>query len=494
VGDFTTGVANLMGTNVSASTTTMARNGGVGELSLNGGTLTTQLSIGATPGNIVNFNGGVLASRANDVATLISGTNATDASMYLWGAANASSGGLVIDSHSNSSSINSPLLSPAYNVVTSLNITASGSGYTSSPTVSFAGGGGSGAVAVVTLSTAGSVNGFSIVNPGVGYTAAPTVSLAGGLSATGSAATISTTLSANSGVITIPFNNNTTTNAYFGAPPIVQIFPATAVVSGNTLTGGGAGASAIANMSANGRITSITITNPGTNYNSFVYLGTTYRPTVALYGGTLMSSTDSYPTFGSLVTGTNANSAGGLTLNGGGTVTVSSSQNTYAGNTILNAGKLNLTGMITTSPTWNITALGSVNVNGTGAVLTAPTSINATGSIMGTGVVTTATLNAAGLVDFGGTLNVTTAINVLSGGQLNANAVVNTPTVNVLGGGGLGGGGSVINGTSGGLVSVVLAASSNSDAGRGAINTVNGVAGTLTLGGNLTVGGGTLYP
>ena len=54
-----------------------------------------------------------------------------------------------------------------------------GTGYTSAPTVSFSGGGGTGAAATA-LINAGKVYGFTITNAGSGYTGNPTVALAGG--------------------------------------------------------------------------------------------------------------------------------------------------------------------------------------------------------------------------------------------------------------------------------------------------------------------------
>ena len=70
-------------------------------------------------------------------------------------------------------------------------ITAGGSGYTSAPTVSFSGGGGSGAAGTAVV-TNGVVTSIQITNPGTGYTGAPTISISGG---GGSGATATATLS-----------------------------------------------------------------------------------------------------------------------------------------------------------------------------------------------------------------------------------------------------------------------------------------------------------
>lgn len=68
-------------------------------------------------------------------------------------------------------------------------VTNAGSGYTSLPTVSFTGGGGTGAAATAVVALGGTLIGLTITNPGSGYTSAPTVAFAGG-SGTGAAATV----------------------------------------------------------------------------------------------------------------------------------------------------------------------------------------------------------------------------------------------------------------------------------------------------------------
>ena len=63
--------------------------------------------------------------------------------------------------------------------LTFVTLATAGSGYTSAPTVSFSGGGGSGATATAFI-TNGAVIGFRMVSLGSGYTSAPTVTLSGG--------------------------------------------------------------------------------------------------------------------------------------------------------------------------------------------------------------------------------------------------------------------------------------------------------------------------
>jgi hypothetical protein len=81
---------------------------------------------------------------------------------------------------------------PGYRAVTdevhTILVTNGGTGYTSLPTVTLSGGGGSGATAVVAVTIGNVVKAINITNPGKGYTSAPTVSFSGG-GGSGAAAT-----------------------------------------------------------------------------------------------------------------------------------------------------------------------------------------------------------------------------------------------------------------------------------------------------------------
>jgi hypothetical protein len=72
-------------------------------------------------------------------------------------------------------------------VVGSVIITAGGSGYTTAPTVTFSGGGGTGATGTATVAN-GAVTGVTITNPGSGYTSTPTIAFSG--AGTGAAGTV----------------------------------------------------------------------------------------------------------------------------------------------------------------------------------------------------------------------------------------------------------------------------------------------------------------
>lgn len=76
--------------------------------------------------------------------------------------------------------------------ITGVTLTNQGAGYAAAPTVSFTGGGGTGAMGEAVLGTGanvGKVVSITITNPGSGYTSAPTVAFAGGTPTTPAAGT-----------------------------------------------------------------------------------------------------------------------------------------------------------------------------------------------------------------------------------------------------------------------------------------------------------------
>lgn len=154
-------------------------------------------------------------------------------------------GGALIDSFTN------------YGTITSITLTNGGTGYTGTPTVSFSGGGGTGAAANAVV-VGGVVTAIEITNVGSGYTSAPIVTISGG---SGSGAVATATVGA--GAITnllIAHGGS----GYTVAPTIV--------ISG----GGGSGATATATV-VGGVITAVTLTNPGTGYMT--------APTVTVQAG-----------------------------------------------------------------------------------------------------------------------------------------------------------------------------------------------------------------
>ena len=152
-----------------------------------------------------------------------------------------------------------------------------GAGYTSAPIVSITGGGGTGATAIASIA-GGLVTGYTIINPGTGYTSAPTVTLTGGGSTT--AATATATLSITNYIIT---NGGA---GYTSAPTVILTgggFTTAATATASLLQvatisapniGTGIQATAIPIIGTNGAITGYTITNRGSGY--------TTNPTVTL--------------------------------------------------------------------------------------------------------------------------------------------------------------------------------------------------------------------
>ncbi len=103
--------------------------------------------------------------------------------------------------------------------VVGFNFSSGGSGYTSVPSVSFSGGGGSGAIGTVTMSGS-EVSGITITNPGTGYTNAPTVSFSGG-GGSGAAATVILSLDTNIGLQI--FNTDTNCVEYWNGSTWISL-------------------------------------------------------------------------------------------------------------------------------------------------------------------------------------------------------------------------------------------------------------------------------
>lgn len=126
--------------------------------------------------------------------------------------------------------------------VAQINVTAGGSGYTNDVHITFTGGGGSGAAAVVSTATNGVIVNITVTNPGSGYTSAPTVvfTATGGTGAAAVADVIFGQITA----ITVDSGGT----GYTGAPNVVISAPdsnnfptiqaqATALVAGGVVTG-----------------------------------------------------------------------------------------------------------------------------------------------------------------------------------------------------------------------------------------------------------------
>ncbi|MCE4544589.1 MULTISPECIES: right-handed parallel beta-helix repeat-containing protein [unclassified Caballeronia] len=88
-----------------------------------------------------------------------------------------------------------------------------GSGYTSKPTVSFSGGGGSGAAATAELSNSGRIIGVNMTNNGSGYTSAPSVSFTGGGGSSAAGAAIVGCANSDGREITLHFTGTLTVSS-----------------------------------------------------------------------------------------------------------------------------------------------------------------------------------------------------------------------------------------------------------------------------------------
>jgi hypothetical protein len=145
-------------------------------------------------------------------------------------------------------------------VVAGVTVTNGGSGYSTAPSVSFTGGGGSGAAASSTVGYA--LAGVTVTNGGTGYITAPVVSFTGG-EGTGATATAALAFLSPSPVAGI-----TVTNAgrgYLSAPTV------------SFTGGGGTGAAATATLAPAGAVRNVTLTNGGNYYTSL--------PLVSFTGG-----------------------------------------------------------------------------------------------------------------------------------------------------------------------------------------------------------------
>jgi autotransporter-associated beta strand protein len=193
VGEFGVGTLNVSGTallTLAGSNLKLGVNSGAsGMVNLLGGTITTP---GITAGSgtaLFNFAGGTLRASAAST-TFLSGLAET----YIYGGgANINDGGYAI-------SIGQPLLVPAGYGVSAITVNNGGMGYIAPPVVTLTGGIGIGATATAQINPAiGAVTNILITNPGSGYANDDvlTLSFVGG---GGSGATVSTpVLAANNG-------------------------------------------------------------------------------------------------------------------------------------------------------------------------------------------------------------------------------------------------------------------------------------------------------
>jgi hypothetical protein len=92
--------------------------------------------------------------------------------------------------------------------ISSIAVSAGGSGYTVAPTVSFSGGGGSGAAGTAVIS-GGAVTSITVTSKGEGYTSAPTAVLSGGDGTGATAGAVTMQATGVTGTITLTFVDGT---------------------------------------------------------------------------------------------------------------------------------------------------------------------------------------------------------------------------------------------------------------------------------------------
>ena len=189
-----------------------------------------------------------------------------------------------------------------------------------------------------------------------------------------------------SGVSAISTTGLTGTVYTNGCPPWVYIARGT----GDTT---GSGASAVATINASGNITGFIITNPGNNY--------TATPLINLIRGDTGATGTAVPA-GNITLSANSSYNGGLTKQGLGTLTLTAA-NTYIGPTVIQTGRLALSGAgalassvidVRSGAQFDVSGLSGYtlgngqklmgNGNVLGAVATAPASLVSPGASIGT--------------------------------------------------------------------------------------------------------------
>ncbi len=303
-----------------------------------------------------------------------------------------------------------------YQGVSTLSITAAGTGFTAAPTVTISGGGGSGATAVATATTSG-VTTLTITNPGSGYTGTPTVTISGA-GGTGATAALSTKV----------LNDFATVQAITGGS--VTLLDANNLGLGASTIGGSLFATASGNVLTTGAVAvnntvSLTSTSVGdisfANGSSATTTGGTL--TANAVSGNIVISTVGNLSTGSLTTGGVALNA--VNLGGAGTgytanptVTLTGGGGSGASATAVVSG-----GVVT-----------SVGVTGGSGYTSAPTvSFSGGGILPGSASTSNATITGTTLNYTVGTFVPVTVAQFGTGFDVN-----NLPTVAVSGGGGTG--------------------------------------------------------
>ena len=253
--------------------------------------------------------------------------------------------------------------------VGSVTITTGGSGYTSAPTVTFSGGGGSVAAGTAVL-TSGAVTSVTLTNAGTGYTSAPTVSFSGG----GGSGAAGTSVMFNALFILNGVNANI-----------------------GDLNSFGAGTSAIANLSGAANVSPVVLTITPTMADTFAgSITQTY----------LQGVTTSSGNSGAISLVLNGTATTSLTLSGTSSIT---------GNVTVNAGTLNVSGSLTASG-------GGTDTIASGATLISGMTLTLAGAVVVNGTLIPGGNGVGGLIS-------TAGLSFGSGGILSVDLLGNNPGV-----------------------------------------------------------------
>jgi autotransporter-associated beta strand protein len=462
-GEFGAGVVNVSGSaNVVLSGwgLRIGQNAGaVGIANLNGGTVTTAAASGGGGRSALNFNGGVLKASGNQTLFV----NALSAAEVFGGGAIIDDGGFAI-------TIPQALLAPTGYGVSSIPLSTGGSGYIDCPLISITGGSGTGATAVATVS-GGAVTAINVTSPGAGYGASDilTVTFLGG-GGTGASAATPVLTSNVSGGLTKQGTGSlqlSGANTYTGLTVVSQgtlIILATQTSTGAVTVANGAGLRVVASGSSTWLPSAITVGSTGGSRLEFDAISNTnIAPasvgTLTFNGTNTIKIVSSPPAAGTypLISYTTLGGSGtyGLDLPGGMSATLSTISNTI----YLSASAVGI------AQVWK----GNVNTNW---------DIRATANWTTNGVASTYGDN--GPVRFDDTA---TSFNVaiLSNVAPSSILVTNTTTYNYTGSGALGGSAGLTKAGSG----LAVLSSSNTYSGNTLIN-----AGTIQTAVNNAIPGG----
>ena len=253
--------------------------------------------------------------------------------------------------------------------IRSIEVDSGGSGYDSAPTVSFSGGGGSGAEAIAVIDS-GAVTKIVITNPGSGYTSLPTVSFSGGTPDT--AATASADYLPQAGQLLAIryydgtstasgtlFNTVAATSSTWNDWPVDDLtpseFPSLSVDTSNNsfMTDVHTVSGTPNEYDLKTAVTDIDTALSVSTFQGALYLTENYS------GGTLTADTSGGDKSfsGIFADGDFEDATHGklaLDITGSNKLTLSGEANTYTGDTTLTSGDLTLTGDATISNTDNI--------------------------------------------------------------------------------------------------------------------------------------------